>query len=72
MFLALNQVSYCRADYRMNLKGEVVFLEMNALPSVFYKEGEYGSADEILAIDTEHGGHEGFLDLILQCALKDY
>jgi hypothetical protein len=56
----------------MNLKGEMVFLEMNALPSVFYKEGEYGSADEILAIDTEHGGHEGFLDLILQCALKDY
>ena len=41
----------------MNKNGEMVFLEMNSLPSVFYKEGEYGSADEILAMDTEHGGH---------------
>jgi hypothetical protein len=39
----------------MNKNGEIVFLEMNALPSVFYKKINYGSADEILAVDKKYG-----------------
>jgi hypothetical protein len=56
----------------MNQNGDILFLEMNSNPSVFYKEGEYGSADEILALDKEHGSHQGFLELILKAALNDF
>jgi D-alanine-D-alanine ligase len=59
---------YARCDYRMNDQGVVFMLEINPNCGVFYPPHEPGSADFILLNDPL--GHAGFLDLILNSALK--
>jgi len=56
MFRALRGVGYGRADFRVNAKGEVYFLEMNPNCGLFYTApdddpGILGSADFILRQD---------------------
>jgi D-alanine-D-alanine ligase len=68
VFVALNGSGYARADFRMDASGELYFLEINPQCGVFYPEGSYGSADDILAHDPT--GHGGFLAHLLECALR--
>ncbi len=68
VFTALRGSGYARADFRMDAAGELYFLEINPQCGVFYPEGSYGSADDILARDP--GGHAGFLAHLIECALR--
>ena len=68
VFAALNGSGYARLDFRMDASGELYFLEINPQCGVFYPEGSYGSADDILAGDP--AGHAGFLSHLLECALR--
>jgi hypothetical protein len=70
IYLALNQVSYARADLRTNQNGDVYFLELNSLPSVFNNIDFYSSSDFILKNHPE--GHQLFLDLIIRAAINDH
>lgn len=65
-FEALGGSGYGRCDLRMNRDGEIFLLEINPNCGIFYPEGEYGSADFILANDP--AGHRGFLEHLLFCA----
>ncbi len=67
-FTALSGSGYGRCDIRMNADGEIYMLEINPNCGVFYPEGQYGSADFILANDP--GGHRGFLKHLLACAIR--
>jgi D-alanine-D-alanine ligase len=67
-FLAMNGNGYARCDFRMNSAGELFLLEINPNCGIFYPPHEPGSADFILFNDPR--GHAGFLQLILQSALK--
>ena len=67
-FLAMCGNGYARCDFRMNEKGEIFLLEINPNCGIFYPPNEPGSADFILIND--HLGHAGFLNLILNSALK--
>lgn len=68
MFTAVGASGYGRCDLRMDARGELYLLEINPNCGVFYvDESEYGSADFILQRDP--GGHRGFLEHILRCAL---
>lgn len=67
-FLAMNGIGYARCDFRMNEKGEIFLLEINPNCGIFYPPHDPGSADFILLNDPL--GHEGFLKLILESALK--
>lgn len=70
IFVASNGSSYARCDYRIRSStGELFFLEINANCGIFYTEGNWASADEILSFDPL--GHHGFLELIIQSALLD-
>jgi len=56
MFNSLGGIAYSRADFRVNEKGEIFFLEMNTNPAMFYippKEDPDGvaSTDLILRHD---------------------
>jgi D-alanine-D-alanine ligase-like ATP-grasp enzyme len=68
VFGALNGSGYARADFRLSESGELYFLEINPQCAVFYPEGSYGSADDILAGDPV--GHAGFLAHMLECAVR--
>jgi len=68
VFASLNGSGYARVDFRMNASGELHFLEINPQCGVFYPEGSYGSADDILGGDP--AGHAGFLTHLLECALR--
>ena len=52
----------------MNAAGDIYLLEINPNCGVFYPEGQYGSADFILAGDP--AGHRGFLEHLLACAIR--
>lgn len=67
-FEALGGTGYGRCDLRMNQDGEIFLLEINPNCGIFYPEGEYGSADFILANDP--AGHRGFLEHLLFCAKR--
>lgn len=67
-FAALGGSGYGRCDFRLDAAGELHLLEINPNCAVFYPEGEYGSADFILACDP--AGHRGFLEHLLACALR--
>lgn len=67
-FVSLGHDGYARIDFRVDSDGEIFFLEINSNPSIFYPEGEYGSADFILSKDEV--GFEGFLERILQAAKR--
>jgi D-alanine-D-alanine ligase-like ATP-grasp enzyme len=44
-YKAMSMESYARIDLRMNSKDEIFVLEINPVPSMFYAENEYSSAD---------------------------
>lgn len=67
-FAAMNGTGYGRCDLRMNADGEIYLLEINPNCSIFYPDGLFGSADFILANDP--AGHRGFLEHLLNCALR--
>jgi len=67
-FLAMNGTGYARCDFRMNSNGDLFLLEINPNCGIFYPPDEPGSADFILLNDPL--GHKGFLELILNSALK--
>ncbi len=68
LFLGLRGSGYARCDLRVDGAGQVFALELNPNCSIFYPEGQYGSADSLLALQPH--GHRDFLDHILQCALR--
>src|SRR5262249_37916137 len=67
-FAALRWTGYGRCELRMNAAGDIYLLEINPNCGIFYPEGAFGSADFILSHDP--GGHRGFLDHLLRCALN--
>lgn len=67
LFVALNGSGYARCDIRMDARGELFMLEINANCGVFYPQGQEGSADYILRRDD--AGHRGFIERIIQVAL---
>ncbi len=67
-FVGLAGTGYGRCDIRMNQQGELFMLEINPNCELFYPPGDEGSADFILRNDP--AGHQGFVDKILQSALK--
>ena len=67
-FTALGGSGYGRCDFRMDAAGTIYLIEINPNCAVFYPEGQYGSADFILASDP--GGHRGFLEHLLACAIR--
>ena len=67
-FTALGGSGYGRCDLRMDEAGDIYLLEINPNCAVFYPEGQFGSADFILASDPT--GHRGFLEHLLACATR--
>lgn len=66
-FNALGGVGYARCDLRLTADGEIHVLEFNANCGLFMPEGA-SAADEMM--EREPGGRRGFLEHILQCALR--
>jgi len=58
VFTGFNAVGYARMDFRMNVAGELFFLEVNFACSLFYADGYEGSADYIVKHDGV--GQRGF------------
>jgi D-alanine-D-alanine ligase len=67
-FIGLGGTGYGRCDIRMNGEGELFMLEINPNCEAFYPPEDAGSADFILLNDP--AGHRGFIDNIIQTALK--
>lgn len=67
-FFALSGTGYARCDFRRSASGEVFLLEINPNCDVFYPEGAYGCADEILAMTPD--GHISFLQHLITLAHK--
>lgn len=67
-FAALSGSGYGRCDIRMDAAGHLYLLEINPNCGVFYPEGQFGSADFILAHDA--AGHRGFLRHLIACAQR--
>jgi D-alanine-D-alanine ligase len=67
-FKALGGSGYGRCDLRVDAGGGVYLLEINPYCGVFYPDGQFGSADFILANDP--AGHRGFLQHLLACAFR--
>lgn len=65
-FAAMGLTGYARCDWRVDGDGKLWLLEINPNCGVFYPEGQYGSADEILAASA--GGHREFLAHIVALA----
>lgn len=69
-FKAIEFESYARFDLRMNDKGELFMLEINAIPCLFYPPNDFGSADEI--VSKSPGGHSAFLENAMKAAVVRY
>ena len=67
-FNALGGNGYARCDLRVDAVGDIYLLEINPNCAVFYAEGYHDSADYSLTSDP--AGHRGFLEHLLQCALR--
>jgi D-alanine-D-alanine ligase len=67
-FAALGGTGYARCDLRMDASGRLYMLEINPYCGVFYPEGQFGSADFILASDP--AGHRGFLEHLIHRAFR--
>lgn len=67
VFSGLGGSGYCRFDVRMDARGRLFVLDINPNCSIFYPAENFGPADESLLLDP--GGHRGFLQHILDCAL---
>lgn len=68
MFTALGCSGYGRCDLRMDPDGQLYMLEINPNCGIFYPPDSFGSADFALAASP--GRHAGFLQHILNCALR--
>jgi D-alanine-D-alanine ligase len=68
VFLGLEGSGYARCDFRTDSAGEVYFLEINPNCGIFYPDGQFGSADLILAADP--AGPAGFLRHLVECAIR--
>jgi D-alanine-D-alanine ligase len=68
MFAALGGSGYGRCDLRVDAAGEIYALEINPYCGIFYPDGQFGSADFILAADP--AGHRGFLEHLIACAIR--
>ncbi|MFZ5866001.1 MAG: D-alanine--D-alanine ligase [Thermodesulfobacteriota bacterium] len=68
IFTTMNGTGYGRCDLRMDAAGDIYVLEINPNCGIFYPEGQYGSADFILANDQ--AGHRHFLEHLLMCAAR--
>lgn len=68
LFIGLGGVGYARCDTRVTDKGEVYVLEINPNCGIFFPDYDPGCSDYIL--QHAPGGIKGFLDQILQAALK--
>ncbi|MBT8402016.1 MAG: ATP-grasp domain-containing protein [Rhodothermia bacterium] len=68
MFVGLDGNGYGRCDIRVDKQGVPFMLEINPNCGVFYDPEDAGAADFILLNDD--GGHVGFIDLIVRCAMK--
>ncbi len=64
IFKNFNGEGYARLDFRVDVTGEIYFLEINFTCSVFYKDGYEGSADYILKYDGF--GQQQFLKHIIE------
>jgi D-alanine-D-alanine ligase len=64
IFTGFSGIGYARMDFRVDVNGEIYFLEVNFTCSVFYEDGYEGSADYILNYDPI--GKEGFLKHIIE------
>lgn len=67
LFIGLNGSGYARCDIRMDGRGELYMLEINANCGIFFPKGEEGSADFILLQDA--AGHRGFIDRIIRAGM---
>ncbi len=67
-FITMAGNGYARCDFRMTEDEKLFLLEINPNCGIFYSPNEPGSADFILNNDIL--GHKGFLNLILDGALK--
>lgn len=67
-FSTLGGSGYGRCDFRVDAAGVVYLLEINPNCGIFYPEGQFGSADVILANDS--GGHRAFLEHLIACAKR--
>jgi len=63
IFQGFGGVGYARLDFRVNARKQIFFLEINFTCSIFYTDGNEGSADYILKYDPT--GADGFLDHII-------
>lgn len=63
IFNNFNGEGYARLDFRVDISGQIYFLEINFTCSVFYKDGYEGSADYILKFDGF--GQQQFLHHII-------
>lgn len=68
VFSRFNGSGYARLDIRSDRNGRLYVLDFNDNCSMFYAPEHYGSADIILSMDP--GGHRGFLEHIIHCALR--
>jgi len=67
-FAALGGSGFGRCDLRMDAAGEIYMLEINPNCEIFCPEGQYGSADLVLAADP--AGHAGFAKHLIMCGLR--
>src|SRR5208283_2588897 len=67
-FAALGGSGFGRCDIRMDGAGTIYMLEINPNCEVFCPQGQFGSADFILANDP--AGHRGFLEHLVACAIR--
>ena len=67
-FSAMDGSGYARSDIRVDSSGNAYFLEMNANPSIFYRDDDAATADMILSLDGF--GKKQFMDLIIRYAIN--
>lgn len=67
VFAALGGVGYARCDLRLNERGEIHVLELNANCGLFLPTG-VSASDEM--VEREPGGRRAFLEHLLECALR--
>src|SRR5207249_140870 len=67
-FAALGGTGFGRCDIRMDAEGELFLLEINPNCEVFCPDGQFGSADFVLAIEDD--GRARFARHLIACGLR--
>ncbi len=67
LYLGIGGTGYGRCDVRMNARGGLFVLEINANPGILYRPEEYGPADYMILYDKD--GYYGFFDRIFRSAI---